>query len=175
MMTAEVECSMNCTRRAPPQCSCRWRCRRWSDLRATFANAITCWPAQKCLREYKGQQTVERGFRFLKAPLFFASSVFVKKPQRVEALALIMALTLMVYTLAERKLRQALDAQKQTVLDQRKQPTAKPTFRWIMQKFQGIHWVNLNGQRQISNLNDERRLIIHLLGPPIERYYYASG
>jgi hypothetical protein len=135
----------------------------------------TLWPAQKCLREYKGQQTVERGFRFLKDPLFFASSVFVKKPQRVEALALIMALTLMVYTLAERKLRQALEAQNQTVLDQRKQPTAKPTFRWIMQKFQGIHWVNLNGQRQISNLNDERRFIIHLLGPLVERYYHASG
>jgi len=27
----------------------------------------------------------------------------------------------------------------------------------------------------MSNLNDERRLIIHLLGPPVERYYYASG
>ncbi|MDT9201523.1 MAG: hypothetical protein P5687_26440, partial [Limnospira sp. PMC 1042.18] len=72
-------------------------------------------------------------------------------------------------------LTNAIDAQKQTVRDQRQQPTAKPTFRWIMQKFQGIHWVNLDGQRQISNLNDERRLIIHLFGPPVERYYYASG
>jgi transposase len=153
---------------------------RFSRQRSRFILATnqldqSLWPAQTCLSEYKGQQTVERGFRFLKDPLFFASSVFVKKPQRVEALALIMALTLMVYTLAERQLRQALDAQKQTVRDQRQQPTAKPTFRWIMQKFQGIHWVNLDGQRQISNLNDERRLIIHLFGPPVERYYYASG
>lgn len=133
------------------------------------------WPPQKLLSEYKGQQTVERGFRFLKDPLFFASSVFVKKPQRVEALALVMALTLMVYTLTERKLRKALEAQNQTVLNQRKQPTVKPTFRWIMQKFQGIHWVNLDGQWLISNLNDERRLIIHLLGPPVERYYYSPS
>ena len=151
---------------------CRQRSR---FILATNQLDKTQWPAQTCLQEYKGQQTVERGFRFLKDPLFFASSVFVKKPQRVEALALIMALTLMVYTLAERKLRQALDAQNQTVLDQRKQPTAKPTFRWIMQKFQGIHWVSRNGQRQISNLNDERRRIIHLLGPPVERYYHAPG
>jgi transposase len=92
----------------------------------------TRWSAQKLLQEYKAQQTVERGFRFLKDPLFFVSSVVVKKPQRVEALALIMALTLMVYTLAERKLRQTLEDQNQTVCDQRKQPTAKPTFRWIM-------------------------------------------
>jgi transposase len=83
--------------------------------------------------------------------------------------------TLMIYTLAERKLRQALEDQNQTVRDQRKQPTAQPTFRWIMQKFQGIHWINLEGQRQISNLTDERRLIIRLLVPPVERYYYPSG
>ena len=58
-----------------------------------------------------------------------ATMAFVKKAQRVEALALVMALTLMVYTLDERKLRQTLAAQQQTVLDQKKQPTAKPTFR----------------------------------------------
>jgi transposase len=52
--------------------------------------------------------------------------VFVKKAQRVEALALVMALTLMVYTLAERKLRQTLAARQQTVLDPKKRPTAKP-------------------------------------------------
>ena len=80
------------------------------------------------MQEYKAQQTVERGFRFLKDPLFFVSSVFVKKPQRVEALALIMSLTLMVYTLAERKLRQTLEDQNQTVCDQRKQPTATGLF-----------------------------------------------
>jgi len=132
------------------------------------------WPAQKLLTGYKGQQKVERGFRFLKDPLFFTSSIFLKKPSRVQALALIMALTLLVYSLAERKLRQALDQQQQTVLDQRKQPTAKPTFRWVMQKFQGIHWVRLGPSTQISNLSDERQLIIRLLGPPAQRYYSGS-
>ena len=44
-----------------------------------------------------------------------------------------------------------------------------------MQKFQGIHWINLEDQRQISNLTDERQLIIRLLGPPVERYYHPSG
>lgn len=133
------------------------------------------WPAQKLLEEYKQQQKVERGFRFLKDPLFFTSSVFVKKPERVEALALIMALTLLVYTLAERKIRQALEHTKQTVLDQRKRPTAKPTFRWIMQAFQGIHLVLLNELQQITNLSDERLFIIRLLGPPACRYYLLTG
>jgi hypothetical protein len=33
--------------------------------------------------EYKGQARVEGGFRFLKDPLFFVSSLFVKKPSWV--------------------------------------------------------------------------------------------
>ena len=37
------------------------------------------------LVEYKGQQSSERGFRFLKDPLFFTSSVFLNTPQRVAA------------------------------------------------------------------------------------------
>lgn len=46
------------------------------------------------LVEYKDQQVVERGFRFLRDPLFFTSSVFIKTPSRVAALAMIMALSL---------------------------------------------------------------------------------
>ncbi len=52
------------------------------------------YPAERLLREYTAQQHVERGFRVLKAPLFFTSRAFVKKPQQAEALALVMALTL---------------------------------------------------------------------------------
>jgi transposase len=74
------------------------------------------YPAQRLLREYKAQQQVERGFRFLKDPLFFTSSVFVKKPQRVEALVLVMALTLLVYSLGQRKLRNQL-AQADDLVD----------------------------------------------------------
>ena len=43
---------------------------------------------EQVLEEYKAQQSNERGFRFLKDPLFFTSSVFVKTPERVEAIAM---------------------------------------------------------------------------------------
>ena len=132
------------------------------------------WPADKLLTEYKGQQTVERGFHFLKDPLFFTSSVFVKKPQRVEALALLMALTLMTYTLAERKLRHTLVQEKQTILDQKRKPTDRPTFRWVTQAFQGVHLVTIDTVKQISNLTDERRKIVRLLGSSVEPYYASN-
>ncbi|MFM6050185.1 MAG: IS1634 family transposase, partial [Sphaerospermopsis kisseleviana] len=34
------------------------------------------------LSEYKAQQSCERGFGFLKDPLFFADSIFLKSPER---------------------------------------------------------------------------------------------
>ena len=48
--------------------------------------------------KYKEQQAAERGFGFLKDPLFFTDSVFLKSPERIEALTLVMGLCLLVYT-----------------------------------------------------------------------------
>ena len=39
---------------------------------------------------YKGQAQAEGGFRFLKEPLVFVSSLFVKKPCRIQGLLLVM-------------------------------------------------------------------------------------
>jgi len=54
---------------------------------------------------YKGQSAVERGFRFLKAPGFFVSSLFVKKPSRLQGLLMVMTLALLVYSVAQRRMR----------------------------------------------------------------------
>ena len=52
---------------------------------------------QSLLENYKSQQSVERGFRFLKSPDFLTSSLFLKKPERIEALLMIMTSCLMIY------------------------------------------------------------------------------
>ncbi len=70
------------------------------------------------LVEYKDQQVVERGFRFLRDPLSFTSSVFIKTPSRVAALAMIMALSLLVYTLGQRLIRRNLAEFEGNVPDQ---------------------------------------------------------
>ena len=71
------------------------------------------------LAEYKAQQVTERGFRFLKDPFFFASALFLKNPQRIMALMMIMVVSLLVYTLAQRRLRLALAASHQTIPNQK--------------------------------------------------------
>lgn len=123
------------------------------------------------LIEYKGQQSSERGFRFLKDPLFFTSSVFLNTPRRVAALAMVMGLCLLVYTLGQRQLRQALAQTQETIPNQLGKPTSTPTLRWVFQCFQAIHLVHLNPQLQVSNLTDARLKILRLLGNPCQKYY----
>ncbi|MFN7853320.1 MAG: IS1634 family transposase, partial [Dolichospermum sp.] len=55
---------------------------------------------------------------FLKDPLFFADSIFLKSPERIESLGMIMGLCLLVYTLAQRHIRNALLESKSTIKNQ---------------------------------------------------------
>jgi len=126
---------------------------------------------EKILTEYKEQQSNERGFRFLKDPLFFTASVFVKKPERVEVIAMIMGLCLLVYNLAQRKLRKQLETAQEGVRNQVKKITNKPTMRWIFQMFQAVHLVRINGEKQVSNLTQERQEILQHLGKDCCQYY----
>jgi transposase len=127
--------------------------------------------ADDALREYKAQQGVERGFRFLKDPLFFTSSVFLKSPKRIAALGMIMALCLLVYNLGQRQLRQALAQQEETIPNQLGQPTATPTLRWVFQCFMAVHLVVFQGVQQVVNLTDERQQILQFFSDAIRRYY----
>ena len=52
-----------------------------------------------------------------------------------------MVLSLLVYSVAQRRLRKQLQAAKQTLPDQLKKPTDKPTMRWIFQQFEGFDLV----------------------------------
>lgn len=126
---------------------------------------------QQALEEYKGQQGNERGFRFLKDPMFFASSIFLKSPERIMALAMVMGLCLLVYNLGQRQLRQALQQADQTLPNQLGKATQPPTLRWVFQCFMAVHYVVLNGIQQVVNLTDNRRRILQFFGSACRQYY----
>ena len=65
--------------------------------------------AQAVLDGYKGQGEAERGFRFLKDPQFLASSLYLKKPERIMALLMVMTVCLLVYAALEYRIRTALE------------------------------------------------------------------
>jgi transposase len=134
---------------------------------------------QALIGTYKDQGGVERGFRFLKDPLFLASSVFVKKPERIMALSFIMVLCLLVYRLAEFRLRARLAETEQTIPDQVHKPTARPTMRWVFQCFEGIELLHVQTSATsltiVLRLESVHRLVLALLGPLYEKLYNLSG
>jgi len=69
--------------------------------------------------------------------------VFVKKPERIVALGLIMVLCLLANRLAEHWLRTRLAETEQTLPDQLNRPTACPTMRWIFQCFESIEILHI--------------------------------
>ena len=147
----------------------RVRCGRF--ILASNVLDSTQFSASDALREYKAQQGVERGFRFLKDPLFFADSVFLKSPKRIAALGMIMALCLLVYNLGQRQLRQALAQAGETIPNQLGKPTASPTLRWVFQCFMAVHLVVFQGVEQVVNLTDERQHILQFFSDACRHYY----
>ena len=101
----------------------------------------------------------------MKSPMFFADSVFLKSPKLLEALGLIMALSLLVYKVAERQIRQTLKRTGSAVKNQLGRLTDRPTLRWIFQCFQSIHIYIDRGVKQISNINEERLHTQEILSP----------
>jgi transposase len=138
---------------------------------ATNVLDITQLSHDQMLLEYKAQQSAERGFGFLKDPLFFTDSIFINSPERVEALAMVMGLCLLVYTLGQRQLRQALQQAQLGIKNQLGKLTERPTLRWIFPCFQAVHLLLVKEVKQVSNLTDER---LYLLGffPDACRQYY---
>ena len=120
------------------------------------------------IAHYKDQQKVERGFRFLKDPLFMASTLFLKSTKRVMALMMVMTICLMVYAAIEHRIRNALKEHQEVFPNQKGKLIQNPTARWVFQYFKGIHVLQgIDKQEFILNLNHHHLSLLSILG---ERY-----
>ena len=89
------------------------------------------------LAAYKGQDTVERNFGFLKDDLI-VNSLFLKSPARIEALGLILVLSLMVWRLMERTMRMSLKEKGATITGWEKRQTSRPTSFMMTTRFLSV-------------------------------------
>ncbi len=136
-------------------------------------------PDEEMLPEYKEQSKTESGFKFIKDDAFEVSSVFLKKPSRISALMMVMTLCLMVYSVAQYHLRESLKAANDSIPDQRKKPTQKPTLKRVLKLFHGVQVltirINDEVQELVINMNDVLKKIVAYFGPVAEAIYDASG
>jgi transposase len=128
--------------------------------------------AQEMLSAYKGQSVPERGVRFLKDPQFLASSLYLKKPERIMALLMVMTVCLLVYAALEYRLRKALGEHDATFPDQKGRPTQRPTARWVFHVFVGIHVVlGATDKPLILNLQEHHLNLLKVMGTDYESLY----
>lgn len=127
---------------------------------------------EELIDAYKDQQKVERGFRFLKDPMFMASTLFLKSPKRIMALMMVMTLCLLVYAALEHRIRKALTEDNKTFPNQKGILITNPTTRWVFQFFGGIHvLVIARMQTLVLNLNEHHVALLKLLGEKYEILY----
>lgn len=138
-------------------------------------------PDARLLAIYKEQsRSVERGFRFLKDPMFFADSLFLKSPARIMAMIMVMGIALLVYALAERALRAALVEQNETIPHQTGKPTQHVTMRRVAQIFEGVDLLTIRAgpdviARQMLNLTPVRLKILRLFHSDVQNCYLLNS
>jgi len=132
-------------------------------------------PVADMLSEYKNQNKTEASFRFIKGNAFEVSSVFLKKERRIQALMMVMTLCLMVYSLAEFLLRNALSEHQATIPNQLKKPTKQPTMAYVCRLFHGIQVWSIDWagyvQKCVVNLKAVTKQIIGYFGPKAMEIY----
>jgi transposase len=98
---------------------------------------------------YKEQHGVEQNYGFLKDAVI-VNSLFLKKPERIEALGLVLLLALLIWRLMERSMRDYVNTTSTTLTGWDKKETERPTALMMMTKFAGVIVLKMDQQRQLA-------------------------
>lgn len=131
--------------------------------------------SNQMLSEYKAQSGTESGFKFIKNDSFQVDSIFLKNANRIDALMMIMTLCLMVYGFSQYTLRESLAATKETIPNQKRKETSKPTMEWVYFLFLGVHELSIKIGEQVKkiviNVKPVLKKIIKHFGKRAEEIY----
>jgi transposase len=131
--------------------------------------------AGEVLRAYKEQHGVEQNFAFLKDPVI-VNSLFLKKPERIEALGVVLLLALLLWRVVERALRVHVETTGGTLTGWDKKETQKPTAFMMTTKFAGILVLKVGPQRQLARpLSTVQQQYLRALGVSVTCFTLPSG
>ena len=127
----------------------------------------------------KGQSGTESGFKFIKNNAFEVDSIFLKTPARIDALMMVMTLCLMVYGVSQYELHQSLADSGQTLPNQIRKATVKPSLKWIYFLFSGVQELTValgeTTQKLVINVSDLLKQVISHFGPRARAIYLNSS
>jgi hypothetical protein len=144
----------------------------WTVL-ATTVSAEGCGDGE-ILQAYQDQTTtVEPGFRWIKHPAAIAP-VWLEKPERIAALAMLTVLGLLVYSVIQRQVRLYLRTHERQIPGN-KGLTAIPTAAVVLALFAQVAlvqlWIDEQEVAQLSGVQPHHRLVCDALG--LDASWYA--
>lgn len=102
------------------------------------------YPAARLLQEYRDQRSVEQRFAFLKDPCFI-DAIFLKTPARIEALAHVIVVACLLYSVFERRVRLQLQARGRRILLPGKRWSDNPTGKMLLAMLEHLIVCRLHG------------------------------
>ena len=105
--------------------------------------------ARDILTVYKDQHGTEQNYGFLKDPVI-VNSLFLKKPERIEALGMVLLLALLLWRVMERSMRAYVDTTGTSLTGWDHKATERPTAFMMVTKFAGVIVVKLGDHRQFA-------------------------
>ena len=105
--------------------------------------------AEDLLRTYKAQDGIERNYSFLKDPLI-VNDLFLKKPERIEALGMVLLMSLLIWNLMQRSMRMYIEKTQTTLEGWDGKRTDRPTSFMMTTKFQGLMVVKVAHTRVLN-------------------------
>lgn len=116
----------------------------------------------RVLQIYKEQYGIEKNFGFLKDPVI-VNSIFLKKPERIEVLGLILLISLLLWRLIERSLRLHVENTRQRLPGWDGKSTTRPTSFMMTTKFTNI---------MVAKYGNTRKLVRPL--KPVQKEYLKA-
>jgi transposase len=104
---------------------------------------------EEILRTYKEQHAIERNFGFLKDDQI-VNAIFLNRAERIEALGLILLISLLIWRLMEHVMRTELKEHDTTVPGWDNKPTRRPTAYMLTWKFKGVMTLCIGEHRRLA-------------------------
>lgn len=120
--------------------------------------------AGQVLASYKEPHGIEKNVGFLKADAI-VNALFLKTPERLEALGLILLIALLIWRLMEAEMRRSLEQNRTALPGWDNKPTRRPTAYMVTIKFKGLLILKQDAHRRLARpLSDAQQAFLHALG-----------
>ncbi len=120
--------------------------------------------AVQVLASYKEQHGIEKNFGFLKDDAI-VNALFLKTPERLEALGLILLISLLIWRLMEAEMRRSVERSATPLPGWDNKPTRRPTAYMVTIKFKGLLILKQGARRRLARpLSHAQQLFLQALG-----------